>query len=289
MFGRSWLTALRHRAVPLIAVAVVAAAASVYAARAQVHPVVAPAVAHQPGAVDRALQSGVLVVVSKPSQRMEVFNAGQPCLESAVSTGRRGHGTPAGVFPILEKRRYHRSNRYSNAPMPYMQRLTLGGIALHAGYVPGYPASHGCIRLPYAAARALFALTRTGDSTVVVVNAPMQSPDQARQLALAAGAINPPPLRLAAAPPPRPAPLPAPAMLPGGETIQLAAAQTPAEAEAHWARLIGINADLGHYAKAVIPVTLGTRRFFRLRASGPDAHALCARLRGAGVECFNVL
>jgi hypothetical protein len=290
MAGKFWLTRFKRGGWWLAALVLACGAASawVFSAQAQVRGPM-PAPVHQPGAVERGLQSGVLVVVSKPSQRMEVFNDGRPCLESAVSTGRRGHGTPAGIFPILEKRRFHRSNKYSNAPMPYMQRLTQGGIALHAGYVPGYPASHGCIRLPYAAARTLFGLTRAGNSTVVVVNAPMQSPDQARQLALAAQAGQTPVVRLATAPVTPPAPRPVITPVPGGQTIQLAAAETAAEAEAHWTRLLGAHADLGRYDKAVIPVAVGTRRFFRLRASGPGAHDMCARLRGAGVDCFNVL
>ena len=78
---------------------------------------------------------------------------------STVSTGMRGKATPMGEFRILQKNVRHRSNIYSNAPMPYMQRLTWDGIALHGGELPGYPASHGCIRLPMAFARSLFALT----------------------------------------------------------------------------------------------------------------------------------
>ena len=65
-----------------------------------------------------------------------------------MSTGRPGHATPTGRFPIIEKHREHYSNLYNNAPMPFMQRLTMDGIALHAGQIPGYPASHGCVRLP---------------------------------------------------------------------------------------------------------------------------------------------
>src|SRR3546814_9593425 len=68
---------------------------------------------------------------------------------ASVSTGMKGHRTPTGEFPVLQKRQWHRSNLYSNAPMPFMQRLTWDGIALHAGHNPGYPARHGCIRLPY--------------------------------------------------------------------------------------------------------------------------------------------
>ena len=68
--------------------------------------------------------------------------------QSTISTGAKGHATPLGDFKILQKNRWHRSNIYSNAPMPFMQRLTWDGIAIHAGHLPGYPASHGCIRLP---------------------------------------------------------------------------------------------------------------------------------------------
>src|SRR5262249_57571081 len=75
--------------------------------------------------------------------------------QSAVSTGMPGYRTPTGVFSVLQKRRYHESNIYSGAPMPFMQRLTWSGIALHAGVLPGFPASHGCIRLPHHFAVAL--------------------------------------------------------------------------------------------------------------------------------------
>ncbi|MFY7835881.1 MAG: L,D-transpeptidase family protein [Novosphingobium sp.] len=137
-----------------------------------------------PPPVDQVVQSGVLIVVSKASQQMHVFKDGQLWASSPVSTGKRGHSTPAGVFPILQKKVYHRSNLYSNAPMPYMQRLTWGGIAIHAGRLPGYPASHGCIRLPYAFAKSLYALTRAASTTVVVTNEPARSNADAMTLAL---------------------------------------------------------------------------------------------------------
>jgi hypothetical protein len=81
---------------------------------------------------------------------------------TTVSTGRRGYPTPSGVFPILQKQVWHRSNRYNNAPMPYMERLTWSGVALHAGGVPGYRQSHGCIHLPNRFAAALYGITRIG-------------------------------------------------------------------------------------------------------------------------------
>jgi lipoprotein-anchoring transpeptidase ErfK/SrfK len=109
------------------------------------------------------------VVVSIPQQRAYVFDGASLVATSRVSTGRRGHETPVGTFRILEKAVAHRSNRYANAPMPYMQRLTSYGIALHAGHLPGYPASHGCIRLPWGFARKLYDLTDSA-TTVTVTN-----------------------------------------------------------------------------------------------------------------------
>ncbi|RYD64959.1 MAG: L,D-transpeptidase, partial [Sphingomonadales bacterium] len=101
------------------------------------------------------------------------YRNGVPIGVSTVSTGKPGHRTPLGVFTILQKAKRHRSNKYSNAPMPYMQRLTWTGIAIHGGALPGYPASHGCIRLPHSFAPLLFDETALG-MTVVVVNQPAQ-------------------------------------------------------------------------------------------------------------------
>ena len=102
------------------------------------------------------------MVISIEKQRVHVYRGDRLIGVASVSTGMKGHRTPTGAYPILQKRQWHRSNLYSNAPMPFMQRLTWDGIALHAGHDPGYPASHGCIRMPYAFARQLFALTRIG-------------------------------------------------------------------------------------------------------------------------------
>jgi hypothetical protein len=84
-----------------------------------------------------------------------------------VSAGSKGHATPGGVFSILEKKQTHRSKKYDNAPMPYMQRLTWSGIAMHSGQLPGYPASHGCVRLPYDFSQLLFKATEKGGTVVV--------------------------------------------------------------------------------------------------------------------------
>jgi hypothetical protein len=268
----------------------------------------APAAAGAPAAgpraqapsIAQALESGVLIVISKASQRMQVFKDGGAWLWSPVSTGRRGHSTPAGVFPVLEKQRFHRSNLYSNAPMPFMQRLTMGGIAIHAGYVPNHPASHGCIRVPYAVARSLFGLTRTGATTVVIMNEPMHNDAQARQLALAfqqPATASPAPSALARATlsaptvagPPAPAIAEAPPAPVAGQTIQLAAALSPQEAEARWTWLVSMHADLARFDKTVVPVVVRSHRYFRLRASGPGAFSTCSQLRSAGLECFRVL
>ena len=109
------------------------------------------------------------IVVSIPEQKAYVYRNGVRIAVSTVSTGKKGHETPTGVFTILQKRKDHRSNLYNNAPMPWMQRLTWDGIALHAGKLPGYPASHGCVRLPDDFARKLFEVTDFG-ITVIVAN-----------------------------------------------------------------------------------------------------------------------
>jgi len=84
-----------------------------------------------------------------------------------VSTGSKGHDTPGGVFSILEKQSTYRSKKYQNAPMPYMQRLTWTGIAMHSGQLPGYAASHGCVRLPYDFSQLLFQTTSSGGTVVI--------------------------------------------------------------------------------------------------------------------------
>src|SRR4029077_14140167 len=90
----------------------------------------------------------LMVLVSVPEQTMHVYRNGILIGRSTVSTGSKGNDTPGGVFTILEKKETHRSKKYDNAPMPNMQRLTWSGIAMHSGQLPGYAASHGCIRLP---------------------------------------------------------------------------------------------------------------------------------------------
>ncbi|MBF6022848.1 L,D-transpeptidase [Lysobacter niastensis] len=109
----------------------------------------------------------IAVVVSLTEQRAYVYRNGIPIGVTTVSTGRRGYETPTGVFTILQKDKDHRSNKYNSAPMPYMQRLTWDGVALHAGGLPGYPESHGCVHLPSEFARLLFDSSTTGMTVVV--------------------------------------------------------------------------------------------------------------------------
>ena len=118
----------------------------------------------------------VLVVVSLPEQRAYVYRAGVRIGVSSVSTGTATHPTPTGVFEILQKKEMHHSNLYDNAPMPYMQRPTWDGIALHAGRIPGYPASHGCVRLPKQFAKLLFNETQKG-MLVVIADASTHGPE----------------------------------------------------------------------------------------------------------------
>ena len=115
----------------------------------------------------------VVVLVSIPKQEMNVYRGGVRIGRSSISSGKPGHDTPTGVFPILQKKKMHHSNLYDDAPMPFMQRLTWGGIALHSGRNPGYPASHGCIRLPDEFAERLYDVTERGDTTVVVADQSM--------------------------------------------------------------------------------------------------------------------
>lgn len=120
----------------------------------------------------------VVIVISLPEQLAYVYRNGVRIGVSTVSTGKPGYETPTGVFTILQKQREHYSNLYDNAPMPFMQRLTWDGVALHAGSIPGYPASHGCVRLPYAFSEKLFATTSHG-MTVVIASEASHAPEVA--------------------------------------------------------------------------------------------------------------
>jgi hypothetical protein len=107
------------------------------------------------------------IVLSLSDQMIFAYDGGELVGVSTVSTGRPGHETRPGSFKILAKYRYYRSKKYDNAPMPYMQQITDYGVALHAGPMPGYPASHGCVRLPTKFAANLFAVTHIGIPVLV--------------------------------------------------------------------------------------------------------------------------
>ena len=107
------------------------------------------------------------IIVSTAKQRVTVYANGTLVGRAPVSTGMPDHPTPMGIFAVISKSRWHVSNIYSGAPMPYMQRITWSGIALHAGKLPGYPASHGCIRLPEHFATRLWALSKIGARVII--------------------------------------------------------------------------------------------------------------------------
>ncbi|ULO22473.1 L,D-transpeptidase family protein [Methylocystis sp. SB2] len=113
------------------------------------------------------LDRPLFVVASIADQQVSIYNHSGLVARSAISTGISGHPTPKGIFTIIGRERFHRSNIYSSAPMPFMQRITWSGIAMHLGVVPGHPASHGCIRLPAAFAAKLWGMTRIGERVVI--------------------------------------------------------------------------------------------------------------------------
>jgi lipoprotein-anchoring transpeptidase ErfK/SrfK len=112
-------------------------------------------------------QGPLIIAVSIEKQKVRIYDANGFFAESPVSTGMPGHSTPMGVFSIIQKHKFHHSNIYSGAPMPYMQRITWSGVAMHAGVLPGYPASHGCIRMPMAFAMKMWNWTKMGARVVV--------------------------------------------------------------------------------------------------------------------------
>src|SRR5262245_8542379 len=115
-----------------------------------------------------AKTKGVLtVVVSLDKQHLTLYSDGHPVAHTKVSTGTASHPTPTGVFSVIQKDRWHRSNIYGNAPMFFMQRITWSGVAMHQGFVTGQPASHGCIRLPEAFAKQLWPTTKLGVRVIV--------------------------------------------------------------------------------------------------------------------------
>ena len=138
---------------------------------------------------ERSSSGEVEVVISLPQQLAYVYRGGTLIGASTISAGKKGHETPLGHFPILQKNKDHRSNKYNNAPMPYMQRLNWYGVALHGGEIPGYPASHGCVRLPVKFAQKLFAATKLG-SSVFIAEESWSSPQAALAMARASRTVQ---------------------------------------------------------------------------------------------------
>ncbi|HEX9588901.1 MAG TPA: L,D-transpeptidase family protein, partial [Bradyrhizobium sp.] len=112
-------------------------------------------------------QGPLIIAISIQNQRLKIYDAAGFFAETPISSGMAGHPTPMGVFSVIQKQKLHHSNIYSGAPMPYMQRITWSGIAIHAGVLPGYPASHGCIRMPMAFAVKMWNWTKMGARVVV--------------------------------------------------------------------------------------------------------------------------
>src|SRR5205085_7936333 len=109
----------------------------------------------------------IMAIVSLRDQRITVYDATGWILQASVSSGQKGRETPAGIFSVIQKEAEHYSNLYDDAYMPHMQRITWSGIALHGGPLPGYPASHGCVRMPFDFAARLFEATRLGLRVIV--------------------------------------------------------------------------------------------------------------------------
>ena len=248
------------------------------------------AVKPAPPTAQQALEKGVLIVVSLPTQRMFVFKGDTEWGTAPVSTGRKGKDTPAGVFSILQKSVAHRSTLYGDAPMPYMQRLTWGGVAMHAGALPGYRASHGCIRLPHAFAKKLYGITNYSSTAVLITRQPVRSSEQARELGGGSGASPLPatdnaekPVRV-----PGPALASADAKPLGGQTIQLGATPSNEGAADLWQRLAASRPELAGLHHAIVPAVVNGHQVFRLRASGEGAREVCGRLAASGTACVPV-
>lgn len=147
--------------------AVAAPAEPTTAKRTSLTPVAATE--HSPALHTVAARPGAPLVaaVSLNAQTVTIYSGTDVLARSPISSGMNGFATPTGVFSIIQKARYHESNLYENAPMPFMQRLTWSGVAFHAGRLPGYPASHGCVRLPDEFAERLFGMLKMGTRVVV--------------------------------------------------------------------------------------------------------------------------
>jgi len=144
-------------------------------------------------------QGPLIISVSISKQQVKIYDDNGLFAEAPVSTGMPGHPTPMGVFSVIQKHKYHHSNIYSGAPMPYMQRITWSGVAMHAGVLPGYPASHGCIRMPMAFAMKMWNWTKMG-ARVFVTPGEITMPESFSHAFLPTVKVAPPPAAAELAP-----------------------------------------------------------------------------------------
>src|SRR6195952_4754671 len=157
---RHWISSAAMLAVMMSVTVPAAAAAAKQARPAKIVEATAPREAGEP----------IMAIVSTKSQQVTFYDADGWITRAPVSTGTSGRETPAGVFAVLEKNKDHHSNMYDDASMPNMQRITWNGVALHGGPLPGYAASHGCVRMPYSFAEKLFDKTRIGMRVIISPN-----------------------------------------------------------------------------------------------------------------------
>ncbi len=153
-----------------LAIATLAALAALTALTADAAPRQARPAQPQEATAPRDAGEPIMAIVSIKSQQVTFYDADGWILRAPVSTGTTGRETPAGVFAVVEKNKDHRSNMYDDAEMPNMQRITWNGIALHGGPLPGYAASHGCVRMPFGFAEQLFDKTRIGMRVIISPN-----------------------------------------------------------------------------------------------------------------------
>jgi lipoprotein-anchoring transpeptidase ErfK/SrfK len=177
-------------------------------------------------------QGPIIIAVSIDKQKVRIFDDHGVFAEAPVSTGMPGHPTPTGVFSVIQKHKLHHSNIYSGAPMPYMQRITWSGVAMHAGVLPGYPASHGCIRMPMSFAVKMWNWTRMG-ARVFVTPGEIMTPVSFSHPLLATMKVVPQPV--AADEPPAEAPT-------AVKADKRAAEAKPASSEAN----LELRSTLGH-------------------------------------------
>jgi len=161
-------TGVLRRLAPIVTLAATAALTTLTAApTAEAAPRHVPPEQTTEGAAPRSAGEPIMAIVSIKSQKVTIYDAKGWILRAPVSTGTAGRETPAGVFSVLEKDKDHRSSLYDDARMPHMLRITWNGIALHGGPLPGYAASHGCVRMPFGFAEKLFDKVRIGTRVII--------------------------------------------------------------------------------------------------------------------------